>query len=615
MKRPIKRAFCWLTLWGGLFFVLLLCPCASAEESDDFDFTYDILSMIQLNPDFSTYPGTDGVIWLKQIDYGSGPHGGIERKSLWILLGRKGMDSRWLRWNVPVPRGGEVEILEASVYSSHGGEKIMDAEEILGEGGTMRSVAFSGLPEEFILVVSYRELFPEKLSIEDLVWISEGLPVWESAIRVTVPAGHSFYYNSNADVTPQASNVDNRMVYEWRAINTAADLPFSLRDDRRRYVAFSSREGREAAARAIKVLEAAAVPQPPDDAGKILGKQIKNPIDAKTLGKFLNWLYEQPELVLPDGASREIPAAAPWTRCEKLLLAHDWLKKRGLDVRLFWQLAYPPAVNEPVCGAMAVAPVLGIAESKKEVFYYTMEQAPRVRENSMSLWGQRIYGVTPGGGLEERRISDSSASSNRLSLNFKMTLDKDGIMSGTLRIVERSAWRRFLLPPNPTEEALASFMKELFPRVPRYRDVTFTDSGSDHEIRMILTETQVIKSTEGHNFLVSMPPLIPSWFKSLSSGPFPYTLHFPFIVEARFELALPDSANVILPTPTDRNRGKIKYAESYKFGKKRVLTAEARMTVGTTAIADETAADLNAALQSWQAFMVRHLPVQLKVKY
>jgi hypothetical protein len=181
--------------------------------------------------------------------------------------------------------------------------------------------------------------------------------------------------------------------------------------------------------------------------------------------------------------------------------------------------------------------------------------------------------------------------------------------------VERNGWRRFLLPTNPAEDSLASLVKELFPRVPRYRDLEFKDSGSEHEIRMVLTETQVIKSTEGHNFLVAVPSLIPSWFKSLSSGPFPYTLNFPFIMEARFNLTLPDSTtNVILPTPADRNMGKIKYTESYKLSKKKVLTASARMTVGTTAIADGDAADLNTALQSWQAFMVRHLPVQLKVR-
>jgi hypothetical protein len=603
-----------------LLFVTLLCPRAFAAEPDDFDFAYDILSMIQLNPDFSTYPGSDGVIWLKQIDYGVGLHGGIERKSLWILLGRKGLDSRWLLWNVPVPKGGEAEILEASVYSPGSGEKIMDGWEISKEGDKMCSVAFSYLPDEFILVVSYRELFPEKLSIEDLVWLSEPLPVWESAIRVTVPAGHSFYYGTNADVPPRASNVDNRMVYEWRVINTTADLPFSLRDDRRRYVAFSSREGKEAAVRSIKALETVPIPEPPADAKRMAKKQLKPSAEAKSLGNFLQWLYEQPELVLPDGALREIPEEAPWTRREKLLLAHKWLKNTGRGVRLFWQLAYRPAANEPACGAMAVAPVLEISgmDSKKGFFYYTMEEPPRVGENSVSLWGRRIYGVAPDGGLEERKISDSSASSNRLSVNFDLALNEDGIISGTLRIVERNGWRRFLLPANPTDEALASLLKDLFPRAPRYRDVKFTDSGNEHEIRVTLAEAQVIKSTGGRDLLVSLPPLIPSWFKSLSSGPFPYTLRFPFIMEARFDLTLPDStANVMLPTPAERNMGKIKYTESYKLSKKnkkKVLTAEARMTVGTAAIQDENAADLSAALQSWQAFMVRHLPVQLKVK-
>ncbi|MDR2180967.1 MAG: hypothetical protein LBP21_11735 [Synergistaceae bacterium] len=629
MKHPIKRVLARergnadrrLTLLGGLFFALFFsflfslsiffCPQAVAEESDDSDFTYDILSMIQLNPDFSTYPGSDGVIWLKRIDYGMGLHGGIERKSLWILLGRKGVDSRWLLWNVPVPQGGEAEILEASVYSPRSGEKIMSAEET--QKGDMWSAAFTHLPEEFILVVSYRELFPERLSVEDLVWLSETLPVWESAVQVTVPAGHSFYYSSNTDAAPKASNVDSRMIYEWTVINTTADLPFPLRDEPRRYVAFSSREGREAAARSIKTLETASIPKPPSEAEKLMGKQ--HPIEGKALENFLKWLYEQPELILPDGASRKIPEQAPWTRWEKLLLAHDWLKNRG--VRLFWRLAYPPAADKPACSAMAVAPVLEISgtDPKKGAFYYTLEQAPRMRENSVSLWGRKIYGITPDGGLEERKISDSSASANRLSLNFNLTLDKDGIMSGTLRIVERNAWRRFLLPSDPTEEALASLVKDLFPRLPRYRDVTFKDSGSEHEVRMVLTETQIIKSPEGHNFLVTVPSLIPSWFKSLSSGPFPYTLRFPFIMEARFDLALPDStANVILPTPTGRNRGKIKFTESYKLSKKKVLTAEARMTVGETVIADENAADLSAVLQNWQAFMVRHLPVQLKTK-
>ena len=630
--RPIRLIILILLiiLLEGLFFARLFSP-ACAAEPDDFNFTYDMRSMIQLNPDFSTYPGSNGIIWLKRLDYGVGPHGGIQRKSQWILLGRKGLDPRWLRWNIPVPEGGESEILEASAYSSRG-EKIMSAQEIIEtvetvkdneENGTMRSVVFSGLPDEFILVVSYRELFPEKLSIEDLIWLSEALPVWESSIRVTVPAGHSFYYNSNVDAVPKANNVDNRMVYTWQVINTEA-LPFSLRGEDRRYVVFGSRTGGEAAARSIRALETAPIPKLPLGVGKAnigkvhvektVEKQLKSPaetkIEAKTVENFLKWLYEQPELVLPDGALRKIPTKAPWTRHEKLLLAYESLKDGG--GRLFWKLAYAPAASEPACTSMAVTPVLGI-DSKKGAFYYTMERPPYIGEDSVSLWGQKIYGVTPEGKLEERKVPSPNAASNRLSAHFNLTLNKDGIMNGTLRIVERKGWRS-LLPTNPTDEALVSFVRELFPQVPRYRDLEFKDAGNEHEVRMALTDTQVIKSTEGHHFLVSLPSLIPSWFKDLTSN-FPYTLRFPFTLEVYFRLALPDSTvNVILPTPANRSAGKIKYTEAYKLGKKKVLTAEARMSVGTTVIADEDAAQLNAALQGWQAFMVRHVPIQLRAK-
>jgi hypothetical protein len=115
--------------------------------------------------------------------------------------------------------------------------------------------------------------------------------------------------------------------------------------------------------------------------------------------------------------------------------------------------------------------------------------------------------------------------------------------------------------------------------------------------------------------LAPLPALVPGWFKTLGSGPFPYTLRFPFVLDARFTLGLPDGTeNVILPASTERNIGKVKYTDSYKLNKKKTLTAEAHMTVGTPVIADDSAAGLTAALQGWQAFMARPLPVQLKGK-
>jgi hypothetical protein len=611
-----------LTLFSGLFFcspgrgfpwdALGCIPTEAAqrdEARDDIDFTYDIHSMLQLNPDFSTYPGSNGVIWLKQVDYEIAPDGGIERKSLWILLGRKGLDPRWLVWNVPVPERGEAEILEAAVYSPRDGEKILDAGEFARNGGKMRSAVFSDLPAEFILVICYREFFPEKVSVGDVIWVGESLPVWEASLVVTVSGGHPFYYNSDLDVLPEISERNGRTVYKWRVINTPP-VTASLRVAPRGYVAFGMKKGRKAAGRFLKNLETAPVPEPP----AVVQAMMKKGVGLKSMENILQWLYRQPQFLLPEGATRKIPEEAPWTNREKTLLAYHWLKERGANIRLFWHLAYLPEEDKPVGESMATVPVLALQTSDRDVFYYDMEHIPHLRENSISLEGQTLYGVLDEK-LEERRGPNSSASENRLNADFDLRLDEEGILTGTMRIVARKAWRRFLFPAAPASDDLALLMEGLFLQVPRYSDVKLDVSGRETVLSATLAPTQVIKGTEGRNILVSMPPLLPDCLQSAAAGSVPYALVFPFVLNTRFTLKLPASTmNVMLPTPEPRGMGKVKYVESYKFNKGKLLTADARMTVGTTAMRDDDAANFNVALQSWRNFMTRPLPVQLKAK-
>jgi hypothetical protein len=605
-----------------LLCLILLCPVsvsppASAAEPEHPYFTVDdINSMIQMNPDFSTYPGADGVIWLKQVECTFAPGGGVERRSLWVLLGRKGLASRWLNWNVPVPRGGEAEILEAAVYSPGEGRKIADA--LRGSPqGTTRTAAFTGLPDEFILVVAYRELFPDRLSIEDLVWLSEPLPVWEGVVRVTVPDGHLFYYTSNAGTEPKQWKDGDAAFYEWQVINRAADARFSLRENSREYVAFAMREGAEAAPRLIKNLEAAsAVPAAPDSVRRMLGGA-----GARNIGNFLRWMYEQPEVVLPDGASRELPAEAPWSTREKLLLASRWLADAGANAWLFWRLAYPPAAKEPFCEAVAVSPVLAVADPKapRNVTYCDMVYPPRLGEDSASLWGHAVYGVTSDGKLEERRIPAAGASANRLSALFDLRLDDDGVLSGTVKITARRAWKALLFPPRAAGDAAepasvlhAALLREFFPQTLRYSDVQLKETDREGELLVTLSGIQGLRDTGGRGVLVSVPPLLPRCFNTLG-GPFPYTLNFPFIAEARINLALPSNTeNVTLPAASEGGAEKVKYSMSYKLGKRKTLTAEVRLSVGATAVTESAAPALGTALASWQAFMTRNLPVRLK---
>ena len=57
---------------------------------------YDLSRMKQVNPDFTTYPETNGIIWLKHALISRSDTGGMEVTRLYVILGRRGLGGRWL---------------------------------------------------------------------------------------------------------------------------------------------------------------------------------------------------------------------------------------------------------------------------------------------------------------------------------------------------------------------------------------------------------------------------------------------------------------------------------------------------------------------------------------
>ena len=611
--RPSSR---WLVFVFALLFLLLTSCASRAYASASFDFSYNMRAMIQLNPDFSTYSRagtyTDGVVWLKRVHFAMAPIGGVERQTMLVLLGRRGLPARWLSWNVPVPNGGEAEFLQASIYSPGEGVRIGTASPVNSFDGTVRSVTFSDLPEEFILVVHYREVFPEKLYIDDFVWVSESLPVWETNIRVTVPAGHPFNYLSSRNHTPRRVIIADRAIYEWLIINTAAEFHPSIRVIDREYVIFGSRSGQRATARLVRAAERAQFPPPPQAVRDMLGRRQR----ARAVEEVLNWLYEQPGIALTS-ESREIPAEAPWTNREKVLLAYNWLKEAGVNARLFWRLPHSPTDDIPISEAVIVDPVLEVSpsDSMRDTFYFDTKHPPRAGGNEI-LSGGIVYGLhETGDRLEARSPAPQRAARNRLNTRFDLSLNEDGVVTGTIQIAARNAWRQFLFPEEPTRDDLIRFMSSMFIQVPRFSDITFSESGTESVVTVTLSGSQMIRGTEGNHIMASLPPLTPIWFRNLTSGPFPYNLSFPFIMDASITLELPAStSNVHLPLLAPQSSGRVRYSESQRLDRRRRFITEAQMTVDTTLISGDEAAALNAAIHNWRSFMTRHLPIQLRAR-
>ena len=148
---------------------------------------YDLRRMRQMNPDFTTYPEETGIIWQKKTVYSRSENGGIDVTRLYVILGRSGFPEKWLTWNIQTPNGGSTQILDASAYNFMTLAKISEVrpEEDLDAG--VKTLRFSGLPETFIISVSWRETLPEILSFEGMIFLQEDLRVWEASAEVNSP--------------------------------------------------------------------------------------------------------------------------------------------------------------------------------------------------------------------------------------------------------------------------------------------------------------------------------------------------------------------------------------------------------------------------------------------
>ena len=88
---------------------------------------YSLSRMKQMNPDFTTYPAEQGIIWLKRATFSRSDNGGTEITRLYVILGRQGLGGKWLNWNIPIPAKGSVDVLEADIYDFNTLAKISSA--------------------------------------------------------------------------------------------------------------------------------------------------------------------------------------------------------------------------------------------------------------------------------------------------------------------------------------------------------------------------------------------------------------------------------------------------------------------------------------------------------
>ncbi len=557
---------------------------------------YDLSRMKQVNPDFATYPDALGIVWLKHAVISRSDSGGMEVTRLYVILGRRGLGGKWLNWNIPIPSGGSAEILEASVYDFNSLAGIGTISPVEDSDSGIIRVNFVGLPETFILVVSWKESLPSQLSVEGICWFQEDLRVWESVVEVHSPQTLA-YRTFPAPVAPETEKLTGETLYRWRNINVEPYVSSGeLARVQKTGVVFSTRQGTSGALAVVKDIEAFGNIAPNSDAVKGF-KRSK----ADGVTQLIDWLKVQPEIELAEGFPRRLPKTGALTRTEKVLAAKSWLASQKVDTALNWQIPFEPDDKTPLCAGMFTNPVLEVQGVKGIKFH-------DIRDPKL-LAGAKIYGVTNEGRVFSRRIPSSKPSENRLSTIMDLRLNEHGSLSGTVRVILRGAWGALMLGSNPTDGTARGALLSLFPGLTNYKDVKYSSRKGTPEIEFTLENKPGIGGT-GRGVLAILPFFEPVAMRKLGGYEPPVEVAFPFIVDQNITLGFPKNATQALVSgKVAKNPDKINYSESYTNRRHRLI-AESRFELNMPSVSSGNMSLLRRHLDQWRLFSARQIPVR-----
>lgn len=550
---------------------------------------FNLSRMKSVNPDFTTYPDEYGIIWQKYVDV-SHSEKGLEITRLYVILGRQGINKKWLTWNIPVPANGEAEILLSDVYDFTNLAKISTEAPKYNEAEGIKVINFVGLPESFILAVAWRETLPKQLSVEGICWFQEDLRVWESV--VDIHSTHKLEYETFPAIYPSETEyINGEHSYAWRRINVDPYASGELARMRREGVIFGTRKSGAVLSGMLKEIENTVNISAPAEAGT-------------TPQRIVSWLMKKQEIELAEGTARTIPSiASPLTKKEKILLAKSWLTAKNFNVTLDWQLPFEPDEDTPLCMDMFSSPVLEFT-GVKGLDFHAMND-PRL------LAGAKIFGFNADAGkLTSRRVPSSKSGDNRLSAIMDLQLSDKGLLSGNIRIILRGSWAGFILGDGENDaETLQAAVLSLFPDLRNYSDINFKKHKGVPEISFKIENKPGVAGS-GTGILAVLPFFEPIKVRKLGVYEPPVEVLFPFIIDQNINLAYPDNIKEsLISGKVDKGPDKINYSHSYS-NRRRRLIAEARLEVGLNQITSGNMTALRRCLDQWRAFSARNIPVR-----
>ncbi len=615
MAMTTKRLFRPMTLFCAVLLLFLLSGRGTgAEGAPSKDPLPSIPRLIQESPGFSDHPQSNGIVWLRRMRYSLEADGSLTRVSTRVILAKRGISEKWTRWTFPAAEGTSVEVLSAALYDPGTGGLLAPVIPLRTEkdGISVVEIFYPDVQEEFIILLSLKEVFARKFAVEDLLWLNEELPQWEQSIIVDVSSGSELAIASSGTGDPKKEKAGPVDRYTWHIMNSPAWSGRTLKSGARSYVSFSTHKGPASLALALEPLEKRLLPSPPSGAQAVINSGNK----LKAGYALMEWLRKAPGFPPSLSSSfvrTDIPAEGPWTEWEKVLLLNRWIRSAGWESKLSWVAAHPLDENSPASLASVLRPVTELNYQGVSPFYYDFGALALPGETPPSLWGQHIF-TRSESGLEGKIASGSSAAEHRLSIEWVLDLNKEGKTAGKVTVFVRNGWVAFFFPrSNPDDASIARMATELFP------DRRFPEGSAEvkaikygWQITLPAEEKQSIVS--GGAMLVPFPGATPSWIAELGRSSGAYRMAFPFVAEQKFVLRLPPKTDVVvLPDGMKRELEKVRYEESVYYNKRRnTITAESKIVLSADEITEGIGRSLAEGAQRWIAYSAKTLPLRIR---
>lgn len=571
----------------GLF---LVCPF----KAEAWDVAGEISRLVAEAPALVSFSDAGGLVWQRNYSYSLAADGSMTRHQQWLILaGPLGLPTTWRHWSFPVPAGGKTEVHEAGLYDPVSARLVLPLLPVTKEAEGLSVVEVRLPPEtaDLVLALQVSQTFPRRYNVDDRVWANLDLPLWESEIAVDVPQGAAFAWSTTDAPEPARTTERGRDRYVWRLVNRNAWLGGGLVDEGRPSLAFSLRQGPRSSLEELGLLAAGLnVALPPS----LSGAQTNTLRQGERILAFASeesrsrddlppaWVRPQ-EVLSSDG---------PWTEWERTLVVARWLREIGWNVAIFWQPLAPLDEAVPATRSLWLRPVLSLsAPGLTETFYVPGQQVP-LGEMPPEVKGKTLYRLDTGRVLSVG-VPGGDALENRLTLNWRLTVDERGVASGDLVVDLFGGW--FPLVGTLSSRGIEGIALSGGPFTLGEPEISRRKTG--------LRATFPVRGSLGipgtGTLLLQVPGAEPRVFSALRRGRGPLTLRFPFVFEQAFEIVLPEGyAPLDFPTRRNLDSGPVRIAETFRERKKTgAVEGSLRLVVASSSLDDNGAATLAGLVQ------------------